>query len=83
MYDRHNLLCKACTDRGLVCSAKGRSFNNMVFVRNIHKTKGQAYSEEGDPSSRQRGSYIRTTTTRVHLKKNLVVGIKGLDAKTN
>jgi hypothetical protein len=23
-------LCKACTDRGLVCSAKGRIFNNTL-----------------------------------------------------
>jgi hypothetical protein len=25
-HDRHDLLCKAYTDRGLVCSAKGRNF---------------------------------------------------------
>jgi hypothetical protein len=30
------MLCKACTDRGLVCSAKIRIFNNMLYVRNIY-----------------------------------------------
>jgi hypothetical protein len=33
MPDRHDLVCKACTDRGLVCSAKGSIFNN----KHIHK----------------------------------------------
>jgi hypothetical protein len=31
----------------------------------------------------QEGSYIRTITARVQLKKSLVVGLKGLDPKTN
>jgi hypothetical protein len=36
------------------------------------------------PSSRQRGCYIRTINAGVQLKKiNLVVGLEGLDAKTN
>jgi hypothetical protein len=37
------------------------------------------------PSSRQRGCYIRTITAKVQLKekKSLVVGLKGLDVKTN
>jgi hypothetical protein len=30
------LLCKAWTDRGLIYSAKGRIFNNMLYVRYIH-----------------------------------------------
>jgi hypothetical protein len=42
--ERHDLLCKACTDRGLVYSAKGIIFNNMLYMRYIHLTKGQAYS---------------------------------------
>jgi hypothetical protein len=32
------------TGRGLLYSAKGRIFNNMLFVRYVHLTKGQAYS---------------------------------------
>jgi hypothetical protein len=37
-----------------------------------------------NPSSRQRRCYIRTITARVQLgDKSLVVGLKGLDAKTN
>jgi hypothetical protein len=74
------MLCKACTDKGLVYSAKGRILKNMVYVRNVHFTKGQAYSWERTPSSRQRGSYIRTITARFQLKKSLVVSLKGLDA---
>jgi hypothetical protein len=31
----------------------------------------------------QRGCYIRTITAGVQPKKNLVVGLKGLDVKTN
>jgi hypothetical protein len=47
--------------------------------------KGKAYSKETNPSSRQRGYYIRTTTVKVQLqkKKSLVVNLKGLGAKTN
>jgi hypothetical protein len=52
-------------------------------MRNVYLTKSQAYSYETNPSSRQRGCYIRTITARVQLKKTLVVGLKGLDAKTN
>jgi hypothetical protein len=36
-----------------------------------------------NPSSQQRKCYIRTITASVQLKKILVVGLKGLDAKTN
>jgi hypothetical protein len=40
-------------------------------------------SIRNNPSSRQRGCYIRTITARVQLKKeSLVVILKGLDAKT-
>jgi hypothetical protein len=62
----HDLLCKACTDRGLVYSAKGRILNNMLYVQYIHLKKGQAYS-----SSRQRGYYIRTMTAGVQLKEKV------------
>jgi hypothetical protein len=64
---RHDLLCKACTDRGLVCSATARIFHNMLHVRYVHLTQGQAYTKQTNPSSRQRGRYIRTMTARVQL----------------
>jgi hypothetical protein len=35
------------------------------------------------PKFRQRGCYIRIITAKVQLKKFLVVGLKGLDIKTN
>jgi hypothetical protein len=36
------------------------------------------------PFSHQKGCYVRTITTRVQLeKKSLVMGLKGLEAKTN
>jgi hypothetical protein len=34
-------------------------------------------------SSRQRGCYIRARTATVQLKKSLVMGLKGLEAKMN
>jgi hypothetical protein len=37
-----------------------------------------------DPSSRERGCYIRTMKAGVHLRKKiLTVSLKGLGAKTN
>jgi hypothetical protein len=32
MYDRHDLLSKACTERGLVYSAKEGIFNNICTL---------------------------------------------------
>jgi hypothetical protein len=59
-------------------------FNNMLFVRNVHLAKGQAYSQETNPSSRQAGyKGIRTITAKVQFKKSLVIGLKGPDAKMN
>jgi hypothetical protein len=66
-----------------VFSAKGSIFNNMVYVQNVHMTKGQAYSYETDSTSHQRGCYIRTITTTIQLKNSLVVSLKGFDAKMN
>jgi hypothetical protein len=60
MYD---LLCKACTDRGLAYGASGRIYNNLLYVRYVHLTKGQAYSLE-TKSSCQTGCYIRTISDR-------------------
>jgi hypothetical protein len=55
----------------------------MLYMRYVHLTKGQAYSQETNASSRQRGCYIRTITAKAQLKNSLVVGLKELDAKTN
>jgi hypothetical protein len=67
----HDLLFKACADRGLVYSAEGRVFNNLLYVRYVRLAKDQAYSQQANPSSRQRGCYIRTITARAQLKKKL------------
>jgi hypothetical protein len=81
------MLCKAWTVRRLVrvCSAPGTIFNNMLYVRYVHLTKGQSYSYETHSSSPQRVGYTRTMNARVKLqkKKSLVVSLKGLGAKTN
>jgi hypothetical protein len=77
------MLYKVWTDRGVVYSAKGRIFNNMLYVRYVHLTKSQAYSQETTPSSRQRGCYIRTMTGRVQLKRSLLVILERFGAKTN
>jgi hypothetical protein len=46
--------------------------------------EGQQLSKTTDPSSHERGCYIRTITSSVQLnKKILVVDLKGLGAKTN
>jgi hypothetical protein len=71
-------LCKALTNRGLVYSAKARISNNMLYVRYVHLTK------DANPSSNQRGCYIRIMTAMVQFKKkSLVVSLEGLGAKTN
>jgi hypothetical protein len=36
-----------------------------------------------EPSSRQGGCYIRTMTADIQLRKNVIVSLKGLGAKTN
>jgi hypothetical protein len=47
--------------------------------------EGQQQLQTTDPSSHQRGCYIRTTTASVQLKKkkNLAVSLNGLGAKMN
>jgi hypothetical protein len=74
---------------GMICSVKPvltedlcvvqkeEMFNNMLYVWNIHLKKCQAYSWETNPSSRQRGCYIRTITAGVQLKKNSGRGSQG------
>jgi hypothetical protein len=54
---------------GLYHSAQGRIFNNMLYVRYIHLTKAKPI-RRANPSSHQRGCYIRTTTARVQKKKS-------------
>jgi hypothetical protein len=49
----------------------------MLYVRNVHLTIGQAYSDETIPSSSQRGCYIRIMIIRVQLKESVVVILKG------
>jgi hypothetical protein len=73
----YDLLCKACTCRGLVYSANGRIFSNMLCGQYVHLTNGKAYS-----SACQRGCHIRTDRNG-SVGKNLVVNLKGLDTKTN
>jgi hypothetical protein len=43
----------------------------MLCVRYEHMTIGQAYAQETNPSSRQRGCYRRTITARVQLQKQI------------
>jgi hypothetical protein len=56
----------------LYIGAKGRIFNNVLYLRYVHLTKGQAYSYETNPSFRQRGCYIKTMTAKVQLKKSMI-----------
>jgi hypothetical protein len=70
----HDLFYKACTDRGLVCSAEAKVFQNIPYVRNVHLTKGLAYSQETNPSSRLRECYIRTITVTVQLEEGKISG---------
>jgi Sec7-like guanine-nucleotide exchange factor len=64
--------------------ARGRIFNNMLYVRNVHLAESQAYSQETNQSSRQRVYYITTISARIQLerRKSLVVSLKGPGAET-
>jgi hypothetical protein len=50
---------------------KEEFFNNMLYALQVHLRKGQAYSQETNPSSRQKGCYIKTIRPGVQLKKYL------------
>jgi hypothetical protein len=50
-------------------NAKETISNNMLYVRDVYLTKGHACSQETNPSSRQRGCYVRTIAARIQLKK--------------
>jgi hypothetical protein len=68
-----SMICsgKACTNSELVYSAKGRIFSNMLYVPYVRLIKGQAYSQEINPSSRQKGCYTWTMTAKVQLLKKI------------
>jgi hypothetical protein len=51
-----------------VYSAQGRIFSNMLYVRYAHLATAKPIHKT-NPSSHQRGCYIRTMTTRVQLQK--------------
>jgi hypothetical protein len=58
----------------------------MHYVRYVHLTKAKQNHKKKNPTSLQRGCYIRTITASVHLqkkKKKLFVSLKGFDPKTN
>jgi hypothetical protein len=38
-YEKHDLLCQACTVILLVDSAKGRIFNSVLYARYVHLSK--------------------------------------------
>jgi hypothetical protein len=64
------------------CVVQEEGFSITCYMC-VHLTKGQAYSYEINPFSRQKGWYIRNITGRVQRgKKPLVVSLKGFDAKT-
>jgi hypothetical protein len=54
-----------------------------VGPENDCASEGQQQLQTTDPSSRQRGCYIRIMKASIQLKKLLVVILKGLVAKTN
>jgi hypothetical protein len=66
-----------------LCVVQKQGFFNKRAECTLHGRPSIFITE--NPSSLQRGCYIRTNNARVQLekKKSLVVGIKGLDAKTN
>jgi hypothetical protein len=66
-----------------LCLGQKEEFSVTCYVRNILLTKGQAYSLETNPSSRQRGCYIGSMTASFELKKISGRELKGPDAKTN
>jgi hypothetical protein len=56
----------------------------MLYVGIIHLTENQAYSVQANPSSRQRGCYIKTITARVRLERKVSGrGPQGPGVKTN
>jgi hypothetical protein len=59
------MLCKAWTDSEFVYSAKGTLFDNVLYKRYVNLMKDEEYSSETNPSSRQRGCYVRTMTAMV------------------
>jgi hypothetical protein len=85
MLDRHDLLWKAFTDRGLVCSAKARIFRQHgIYAKCTLDERPSVFIRDNPIFSSERmlhKDYYRKGSTGG--KKPLVVGHKGLDAKTN
>jgi hypothetical protein len=80
MQVSHDLLC---TERGLVCSAKGIIFTNIICAK---------YTLDERPSVFRRDKPIFSSERLLHKdydskgsvrEKSLVMGLKGPDAKTN
>jgi hypothetical protein len=77
--DRHDLLCKASTARGLVYSAEGRISKNMLHRQYVHLTKAKPIHKwRAHPLLTKDNDY----DSEGSLEKNLVVSLKGLGAKT-
>jgi hypothetical protein len=64
-----DMICavKPVLTQDLCVVQKQTIFYNMLYVRNVHLTKGREYSKQTNPSSRQRGCYVRTNIERVQL----------------
>jgi hypothetical protein len=76
----------------MICSAKPvltedlyvvqkKEFSIRCYKCDTHE--GSSIFIRDKPAFSSERIYIRTITTNVKLKKSLVVGLKGLDAKTN
>jgi hypothetical protein len=74
----------ACTDRGLVCSAKGRNLQQQaICVKCTLDERSSIFLRDKLIFSSERilhKDYYRKSSVE---KKILVVDLKGLDAKTN
>jgi hypothetical protein len=79
----HDLLCKACTDKGLVCSAKGRIFNNMLLCAKCTLDEGQSIFMRQTHLLTERVLHNDNDCNGSLKKKSVVVSLKRLDAKTN
>jgi hypothetical protein len=84
--DRHDLLCKAWTDRGLVYRTKARIFNNMLNVRYMHLTKAKpVYKRQTHPLVREDVTQgcKSSVAKKKKKKKKINVNHKGLGTKTD
>jgi hypothetical protein len=84
-YEGHDLLCKACIDRGLLYSAKARIFNNMLYVLYVHLTRRSIFIRDKPilSSERMLNKDYDPKGSVAKKKKTLVMSPKGLGAKKN